>query len=106
MPFLRLSDIEEKRPLPGFTVRFIHSETMTFAHWEIEPGAILPEHSHSHEQVCNVIHGEFELTISGGSRVLKAGDVGIIPSNAVHSGRALSGCHVIDVFHPIREDYR
>ena len=79
---------------------------MTFAHWDIEPGALLPEHSHVHEQVCNVIQGEFELTIDGESRVLKAGDVGIIPSNAVHSGRAVTQCHVIAVFHPIREDYR
>ena len=79
---------------------------MTFAHWDIEKDAELPEHSHPHEQVCNVIEGAFELTIDGVSRVLEAGGVGLIPSNAIHSGRALSRCHVIDVFHPIREDYR
>jgi quercetin dioxygenase-like cupin family protein len=106
MPFLDLLDVETRVLIPGFHVKFVHSSTMTFAHWDIEPGSVLPEHSHPHEQVCNVIEGEFELTIDGESRVLKSGGVGVIPSNAVHSGKAVTRCHVIDVFHPIREDYR
>ncbi len=106
MAFLNLDAVESRNLIPGFQVRFVHSDTMTFAHWDIEPGAELPEHAHPHEQVCNVISGEFELTIDGVSQVLAAGGVGIIPSNAVHSGKALSRCHVIDVFHPIREDYQ
>ncbi len=106
MPFLDLSDVETRDLLPGFQVKFVHSEAMTFAHWDIQSGAMLPEHSHPHEQVCNVIEGEFELTIDGVSRVLGPGGVGIIPSNAVHSGKAVSDCHVIDVFYPIREDYQ
>lgn len=59
MPFLGLSDIESRDLIPDFHVRFVHSEQMTFAHWNIEPGAVLPEHPH--EQVCKVIQGEFEL---------------------------------------------
>lgn len=106
MAFLDLAKIDTRDLIPGFHVKFVHSSTMTFAHWDIEQGAVLPEHAHPHEQVCNVIQGEFELTIDGESQVLKAGGVGIIPSNAVHSGKAISRCHVIDVFHPVREDYR
>lgn len=106
MPFLALDDIEARHLIPGFEVKFVHSESMTFAHWQIEPHAVLPEHSHPHEQVCHVIDGQFELTIDGESKVLEAGGVGIIPSHAVHSGKALTHCHVIDVFYPIREDYR
>ena len=79
---------------------------MTFAHWAVKAGAILPEHSHPHEQVANVITGEFELTIDGETVRLGPGGVGIIPSNSVHSGRAITDCHIIDAFHPIREDYR
>ncbi len=106
MPFVKLDEIEIRELIPGFQVRFVHSGSMTFAHWRIQAGAVLPEHSHPHEQVCNVIHGDFELTIDGEVRVLGPGDVGIIPSHAVHSGRAVTRCQVIDVFHPIREDYR
>ena len=106
MPFINLNDSDTTELIPGFHVRFIHSANMTFAHWKVEAGAKLPEHSHLHEQVCNVITGEFELTIDGKSTVLGPGGVGIIPSNAVHSGIAHTDCHVIDVFNPIREDYR
>ena len=59
-----------------------------------------------HEQVCNVLEGTFELTIDGESRQLGVGQVGVIPSNAVHSGRAITACRVLDIFHPVREDYR
>ena len=106
MPFMDLSDLEEKDLLPGFKVRFVHSETMTSAYWTVEEGAVLPEHSHPHEQVANVLEGEFELTIDGESKILTSGSVGVVPPNAVHSGKAINECRILDVFHPVREDYR
>jgi quercetin dioxygenase-like cupin family protein len=59
-----------------------------------------------HEQVVNVIEGQFELTVEGKTTILNPGDLFVIPSNAGHTGRALTKCKVIDVFYPIREDYR
>ena len=85
MTFIDTRDIEPREVFPGFHVRFVHSATMTFAHWEIEAGAALPEHAHVHEQVVNVIEGEFELTIGSDTRVLGPGAVAIIPSDARHS---------------------
>ena len=106
MPFTKLDAIEPREAIAGFLGRFYHSEFMTFVQWEIEPGARLPEHSHPHEQVANVLDGRFELTIAGDTQVMEAGGVGVIPPNALHSGRALTPCRIIDVFYPIREDYR
>lgn len=91
---------------PGFYARFIHSETMTFALWDIDAGAILPEHSHPHEQVTQMLSGEFELTLDGIAHHLGAGRVLIIPSHVTHSGRALTACKILDIFSPVREDYR
>jgi quercetin dioxygenase-like cupin family protein len=106
MPFLNLHDLEAKELVPGFKGRFVHSENMTVAYWDIEVGAVLPEHAHSHEQVASMIAGEFELTVNGETRVLRPGSVAIVPSNAVHSGRAITMCRIIDAFYPVREDYR
>jgi quercetin dioxygenase-like cupin family protein len=106
MAFIDLQVIEQRQPFPGYRVRFVHSTNMTFAYWDIDAGAALPEHSHPHEQVLNMQEGQFELTIDGKSQVLGAGSVAIIPSNAVHSGRAITACRITDVFYPIREDYR
>jgi quercetin dioxygenase-like cupin family protein len=104
--FYQLDDIEYTQVLPGFLAKFIHSDRMTFVFWQIEAGAELPEHSHEHEQVCNVLEGKFSLTIDGQTQVLQPGQVAVIPSMATHSGRALTSCRVMDVFQPIREDYR
>jgi quercetin dioxygenase-like cupin family protein len=93
-------------PFPGFHARFVHSANMTFAYWEIDAGAELPRHGHVHEQVVNMIAGTFELTVGGDTRVLEPGMVAIIPSQALHSGRAITSCRIIDVFYPVREDYQ
>lgn len=105
MPFVKLSDMNEHEPIPGYRVRFVHSASMTFAYWSIIAGAELPEHSHPHEQVAHVLEGEFELVINGEIQRLKPGMVAVIPSNALHSGRAVSDCRLLDTFHPVREDY-
>jgi quercetin dioxygenase-like cupin family protein len=106
MPFVTLDELEPRELFAGFKGRFVHSATMSFVHWQIDAGALLPEHSHPHEQVAHVVEGEFELTIEGETQVLQAGCVGVIPGGALHSGRALTDCRIIDAFHPVREDYR
>ena len=97
--------VETKTVIPGFHGKFAHSNAMTFVLWDIDAGAILPEHSHVHEQVVHVYEGELEVTVAGKTTVLRGGSVGVIPPNAVHSGRALTDCRVMDAFYPRREDY-
>jgi len=50
MPFINLDQQEEKELVPGYHVKFVHTNNMTFAYWRIEAGAGLPDHSHHHEQ--------------------------------------------------------
>lgn len=90
----------------GSKVQFVHSETMTFAEWEFDAGTDLPLHSHPHEQITKVIEGEFELYTDESVCKLNAGKVAIIASNLPHSGKAITKCRVIDIFHPVREDYK
>ena len=106
MAFIELNDVEVREPVPGYKVRFVHSEAMTFAYWDIEEGAALPEHAHPHEQVATMLEGKFELVLDGEPRVLEPGMVATIPPDAPHAGRAVTHCRILDVFHPIREDYR
>ena len=105
-PFRSLSSLEEKELIPGFFGKMVHTDQLTVAHFRIERGSTLPEHHHVHEQVTNVVRGELEMTVDGETRVCKAGDVVVIPSEVPHSARALSDCRVIDVFQPARNDYR
>ncbi|MFW9904120.1 MAG: cupin domain-containing protein [Candidatus Thorarchaeota archaeon] len=106
MSFVSLKAIPEREVVPGFKGKFIHSDNVTIIHWDITAGAKLLEHNHPHEQITNIINGELELTIKGKTKVLKSGDLVVVPSNVKHSGRAISDCYAIDVFYPIREDYK
>lgn len=106
MKHIDLQNIEPREIMPGFLGRMVHSDNMTFVHWHIDAGAPLPEHSHMHEQVVNVIEGQFELIVAGEAQTLGPSEVACIPSNALHSGKAITDCYIIDVFYPIREDYR
>ena len=106
MPFHEVLDLEAREQFPGFHGRFIHTERVTVAYWEIDAGVNLPEHSHEHEQISHLLEGEFEMTIDGTTHTLTAGSVAVVPTTAVHSGRALTKCRFIDVFQPARDDYR
>lgn len=100
------STVAESEPLPGFVGKVVHSATMSFVLWRIRAGSVLPEHSHVHEQVVHMIEGEFEIAVDGETLRYGPGMVGVIPSNARHAGRALTDCRILDVFQPVREDYR
>lgn len=102
----KVSSISPFEISKGFNARLIHTDNLTLAYVDIDDGAALAEHSHVHEQVVNVLEGRFELTVAGQPHVLEAGDVFALASNVPHSGRALTKCRILDVFNPVREDFR
>ena len=106
MYFKDLDEIHSREIVPGYWAKFIHTEGMTLAYWEVDAGATLPEHSHPHEQIAHVLEGEFELTIAGESRLLVPGQVAVIPGDVPHSGQAITSCRLLDAFQPARDDYR
>lgn len=106
MPFIKLSDIQEREMVKGFRARFVHTDRMTCSYWQIAADAVLPEHNHPHEQVSTIIRGRFEMTVGSETHTIEAGDVVVIPSEMRHRGRALTDCFILDVFSPVREDYR
>ena len=106
MSYINLIDITEKEVIKGFKGKFVHSENMTFAYWTIVSGSSMPLHKHIHEQVVNLIKGKFEFSMNGKTKIIEPGTTIIIPSNIEHSGKALTDCYIIDVFYPIREEYK
>ena len=105
MTFLKLNDLKELELAKGVRARVVNCDSMSVAHVTLNAGAVLPEHRHINEQVVNVIEGELELIVDGKSRILRPGVVEVLPPNIPHSGRALTVCRVIDVFHPVRADW-
>lgn len=106
MPEILLETLTELKLAEGIHARIVTADTMTIAHVRLAKGANLPEHKHVHEQVVNVVDGELELIAEGKPHRLTRGKVFVLPSNIPHAARAISDCYVIDVFHPVREDFR
>ena len=106
MAFVEVNGLLCREVIKGYTARSIHTGTMTFLYWTVEAGAVMPVHSHMHEQVANVLQGKFELTVAGETRMLEPGMVAVIPPNVPHGGRAITACQLLDVFHPERDDYK
>ena len=103
---MELNRIEEREPVEGFKVRFVHSEKMTIGFFSVAAGSTLPEHAHPHEQVSVITAGEMELTVGDETYRMIPGQIVTIPSDVPHSGRAITDCEIMDVFCPVREDYK
>ena len=106
MRLIALNDVSPREIFPGIRARIVHTERTSQSWVEIDAGVSFPEHDHPHEQTVNVLEGTLEITVSGETHLLTAGSVLVIPPHARHSGQARQRCRVLDVFSPVREDYR
>ena len=74
---------------------------------ELSPGCLVPRHSHPHEQVGIVLEGELEFTIGDETRIVKTGEVFVIPGGVEHSVKVgEQPARALDIFSPVREDYK
>jgi quercetin dioxygenase-like cupin family protein len=107
MPLLsKTSELVGHELFDGYTGRFVHSDTMTIAYWDIKAGKEIPVHSHPHEQIVNCLVGHFRMWVDGKRFEMQPGDVLWIPSGSVHSALAVTACRTIDIFSPVRLDYQ
>jgi unsaturated pyranuronate lyase len=101
-----IKKITPKELSTGLKGYYAHGDNMTFGYVEILKGSGIAMHRHIHEQITYIIEGELEMTIGGEVFLLSAGMYHIIPSDTPHSAIAKTNCKLIDVFNPVREDYK
>ena len=105
--FYDVSSINRKEIVEGVTIRTMWGEKVMMSLIETAPHAVVPNHSHPHEQAGMMLQGEFEMTIGGETRLLKPGDSYVIPGGVEHSVRCLDGwATALDIFSPPREEYK
>lgn len=105
MPVIDLNKLKEIQLAPGIRARVVSTGNVSIAHVILDEGAQIAQHTHHNEQVANVVEGELELVVEGTALVLKPGQALILAPMTPHSARAIKRCYVIDVFHPVREDF-
>ncbi len=105
--FYNPSTIQRRELAPGVTLRTMWGEKTMMSLVEIAPKAVVPEHTHPHEQSGVVLQGEFEFTIGDETKVLRQGDAYIIPGDIPHSLIGSDGWSMaLDIFSPPREEYK
>jgi quercetin dioxygenase-like cupin family protein len=95
--------LEQLNPL--FQRHFVVGQEIMLARVLMKKGCIVPEHSHSNEQLTYIIEGALKFWIDGREIVVNAGETLCIPSNMPHKAEALEDTVDLDVFSPPRQDW-
>lgn len=100
------SDLTHHEIFPGVNIHTTACKEMMLSWVVFEPGAVVEKHAHPHEQVGMMVEGRAHFFVGEEERILEAGDMYVIPGGVAHRVVGLDGgAKVIDIFHPIREDY-
>src|SRR5439155_14971997 len=91
---------------PGVHIRTCWGEKMMLSYVDLEPHAVVEEHSHPHEQVGMMLEGRAIFFIGDEQKTVGPGDMWRIPGGVRHRLVVLDQpAKAIDIFCPIREDY-
>ncbi len=106
MTLYRWNEINKERMNPRLVRQAIHGERMTVARITLEKGVLVPSHEHENEQITLVMEGKLLFHIDGEETVVEPGTIVMIPPNAPHFVQALEDSVAVDLFSPVREDWR
>jgi quercetin dioxygenase-like cupin family protein len=105
--FIRFDDVAAFTLAEGVEGRPLFGEGAMINLIEFGAGATVAAHSHPHEQLGIVLRGMQALVVDGIARELGPMDGYVLPGHVEHSAYCgPEGATVIDVFCPVREDYR
>ena len=105
--FIRFGDVSPYTLVAGVEGRPLFGSGTMINLLEFEPGAVVPLHSHLHEQLGIVLRGMQALVVDGVTHELGPMDGYALPGGIEHSAHCgPEGATVIDIFSPVREDYR
>jgi quercetin dioxygenase-like cupin family protein len=105
--FISFPQTPEFQLAGGVTAKALFGEGAMLNLVELEPGAVVARHSHPHEQLGMILRGSMTLVVAGEDHPLEEMDGYTLPGGVEHEGIAgPRGALVLDVFRPVREDYR
>jgi len=102
----RWDSIDHEVMSPEIARRVVHTARMTTARIYIKKGGVVPRHSHDNEQISHVLEGRLLFELDDKSVEAGPGEIVEIGSNEPHKVTALEDSLAMDVFAPVREDWR
>jgi quercetin dioxygenase-like cupin family protein len=74
--------------------------------FKLATGAVIPPHHHPQEQTGYLVSGRLVLTIAGVDYEMRPGASWTIPGDVEHQAKILDDSVAIEIFSPVRRDYR
>jgi quercetin dioxygenase-like cupin family protein len=107
MSFVKTSDAHSFAPEPGMKRQVLaHSDQLMLVRHYFEKDWVGARHSHPHHQLVYVVTGAIRADVDGRVFEVRAGDSFVVEGGVEHQASALEASEVLDVFTPVREDYR
>lgn len=107
MNFVKTLDARTFAPEPGMQRHVLaHNEQLMLIRHFFEKGWVGARHSHPHHQLVYVVSGAIRADVDGKVFEARAGDSFVVDGGVEHQASALEASEVLDVFTPVREDYR
>jgi len=105
--FVRFDDVRAFELAAGVSGRPLFGAGAMINLIEFEPGAVVPLHSHPHEQISYILEGAVRFQVGDVGYDLKPGEGLVIPGGVTHGAVQVGpeGCRMVEIFTPLRDDY-
>lgn len=104
--FEKRDDNGYRQALAGIRQKtLVHGDHTLMVEFVLQKDALVPIHSHPHEQTGYLVQGRMRLTIGEETHEVGTGDSWCIAGGEPHSAEAIEDSVAVEVFSPVREDY-
>lgn len=103
---IRWDELELEKVTEMIARKIVTGARTTLAQIYLKKGALVPLHAHASEQMTYVLEGALRLAVDGEEVTVREGEVLSVPASAPHQAEALDDTFVLDVYSPVREDWR
>lgn len=101
----RWSDVAPEQMNRLTTRQYVVGTNTMLARLVLKKDALVPLHSHIHEQISHVVEGALCFRLEGKDVTVRAGEILCIPPHVPHEVIALEDSVALDIFNPPRQDW-
>jgi quercetin dioxygenase-like cupin family protein len=103
--FGTFASLPEEQVTDKITRRVLSGEQSMMVWWSMKAGAHDAAHRHPHERIAWMLKGVMELRVGEEHRLMRPGEIAVIPGGVEHEAWIREDTEVIDIFAPPREDF-
>jgi quercetin dioxygenase-like cupin family protein len=103
----RSSDKNYSKILDGISIKtLVYEEKTLMSEFHLTKDALLPAHEHPYEQTGYLVSGKIILYIGEKKFEINRGGSWCIPENVNHKAEIIEDSVALEIFSPVREDYK